>query len=58
MARTITCECGDALTGEDDEELFHAIRRHDALVHAGVVPMSEEQIRDRIRTEARDTPPS
>lgn len=58
MARTITCDCGDVLTAEDDEELVHAIRRHDVLVHAGAVGMTDEQIRALIRTKAQDAPPS
>jgi len=57
MARTLTCDCGDVLTAEDDEELFHVIRRHNGLVHAGLVPMSEEQIRTLIETQAREAPP-
>ncbi len=58
MARTITCDCGDVLTAEDDEELVHAIRRHDVLVHAGAVGMTDEQIRALVRTKAQDAPPS
>jgi hypothetical protein len=58
MVRTITCECGDVLTAEDDEELVHAIRRHDVLMHAGGVGMTDEQIRDQIRARAQDAPPS
>ena len=54
MARTITCDCGDVLTGEDDEGLLHQIRRHDVLIHAGAVGMSDEQIRDLIRAKARN----
>jgi hypothetical protein len=56
MARTITCECGDVLTAEDDEELAHTIRRHGVLVHAGAVGMTDEQIRELIRTRAEDAP--
>jgi hypothetical protein len=58
MARTITCECGDALTAEDDEELAHAIRRHDVLMHAGGMGMTDEQVREQIRTRAQDAPRS
>ena len=58
VARTITCDCGDVLTGEDDEQLVHAIRRHDVLVHAGSVGMTDEQIREQIRTKAQDAPAS
>ena len=57
MARTITCECGDAVTAENDEELVHAIRRHDVLIHAGMVGMTEDQIQELIRAKAQDASP-
>jgi len=56
--RTIACECGDVLTAEDDEALAHAVRRHGVLMHAGTVGLTDEQIRDQIRTRAQDAPPS
>ena len=57
MARTITCECGDAVTAENDEELVHAIRRHDVLIHAGTVGMTDDQVQELIRTKAQDASP-
>ncbi len=57
MARTLTCDCGDVLTAEDDDELFHAIRRHNMLLHGGLAGMSEEQIRALIDTKAQDALP-
>ena len=58
MPRTLTCECGDVLTAEDDEALFHAVRRHGTLIHAGALGLSDEQIRTLIETKAQDVPPS
>ena len=57
MARSFTCDCGDVLTADDDEELFHAVRRHNMLLHAGMAGTSEEQIRTQIEAKARDAPP-
>lgn len=57
MTRSLTCDCGDALMADDDEELFHAVRRHNMLLHGGLVGMSEEQIRTQIETKAQDAPP-
>ena len=58
MARSLTCDCGDVLTADDDEELFHAVRRHNMLVHGGTVGTSEEQVRTLIETKAQDTQPT
>ncbi len=57
MARSLTCDCGEVLTADDDEELFHAVRRHNMLLHAGMRGASEEQIRTLIETKARDALP-
>ena len=57
MARSLTCDCGDILTADDDEELFHAVRRHNMLLHAGMTGTSEEQIRTLIEVKAQDAPP-
>ena len=58
MARSLTCDCGDVLTADDDEELFHAVRRHNMLLHAGMGGTSEAQIRALIEARAQDTLPS
>jgi predicted small metal-binding protein len=57
MPRSLTCDCGDVLTADDDEELFHAVRRHNSMLHGGLVGMSEEQIRTLIETKGQDAPP-
>jgi hypothetical protein len=53
MARMITCTCGEVLTGADDEELFRLGRAHADEAHADM-NMSDEQVREFIRTDARD----
>jgi predicted small metal-binding protein len=53
MARTITCTCGEVLTGVDDEELFRLGREHANEAHADM-NMSDDQIREFIRSDARD----
>ena len=53
MARTLTCDCGEVLTGQDDEELFRHGRQHIKEDHPNMV-MSDGQIRDLITAKAKD----
>ena len=53
MARTLTCDCGEVLTGQDDEELFRQGRQHIKEDHPNLV-MSDGQIRDLITAKAKD----
>jgi predicted small metal-binding protein len=53
MARTLTCDCGEKLTGQDDEELFRIARQHLKEDHEDRV-MSDGQVRDLIAAKATD----
>jgi predicted small metal-binding protein len=53
MARTLTCDCGEVLTGQDDEELFRLARQHVKEDHEDRV-MSDGQVRDLIAANAKD----
>jgi len=53
MARTLKCDCGEVLTGQDDEELFRQGRQHIKEDHPNLV-MSDGQIRDLITAKAKD----
>jgi predicted small metal-binding protein len=53
MARTLRCDCGVVLTGQDDEELFRLARQHVKEDHEDRV-MSDGQIRDLIAANATD----
>lgn len=53
MARTLTCECGEKLVGQDDEALFRLARQHLKEDHEDRV-MSDGQVRDLIAARARD----
>jgi predicted small metal-binding protein len=54
MARTVTCDCGEVLTGQDDEEVFRLARQHIKEDHPDMV-MSDGQIRDLITARAKDS---
>jgi ferrochelatase len=47
MARALTCDCGETLTGQDDEELFRLARQHIKEDHEDRI-MSDGQVRDLI----------
>jgi hypothetical protein len=53
MARTLTCDCGEALTDQDDEELFRLGRQHIKEHHPNLV-MSDGRIRDLITAKAKN----
>jgi predicted small metal-binding protein len=53
MARKLTCDCGEVLTGQDDEELFRLARQHVKEDHEDRV-MSDGQVRDLIAANAKD----
>ena len=53
MARTLTCECGQTLTGRDDEELFRLGRQHIDQVHPDM-KATDEQVRGLVSQKARD----
>jgi hypothetical protein len=53
MARTLTCDCGEVLKGEDDEALFRLARQHIKEDHEDRV-LSDGQVRDLIATNAKD----
>jgi predicted small metal-binding protein len=53
LAREFACRCGETLRGNDDEELFQAIRQHADQKHAEM-GMTDDRIRQGIQTMARD----
>jgi predicted small metal-binding protein len=53
VARTLRCDCGKVLIGQDDEELFRLARQHVTEDHDDRV-MSDGQIRDLVAANARD----
>ena len=53
MARALTCDCGETLTGQDDEELFRLVRQHVNEDHEDLV-LSDGQVRDMIAARATD----
>lgn len=53
MRRIIDCPCGHRLTGETDEDLFHAARRH-VTEHHPEMQRGDEELRGLIRERARD----
>jgi hypothetical protein len=53
MARTLRCDCGEVLTGPDDEALFRLARQHLKEDHENRV-MSDGQVRDLITAQAKD----
>ena len=53
MARTLTCDCGEKLTGQDDQELFRMARQHLKEDHEDRV-MSDGQVRGLIAAKATD----
>src|SRR5689334_630049 len=53
MARTMTCDCGQTLTGADDEELARQGRQHVQQVHPDMA-MTDEQLRQVIASRAKD----
>lgn len=53
MARAMTCDCGEVLTGADDEELFRLARQHAKEDHEDLV-LSDGQVRDLVAARAAD----
>ena len=53
MTRKLTCECGEILTAQDDEELVRQGRQHIKLEHPDM-PISDGMIRDMVKTKAKD----
>jgi hypothetical protein len=53
MARAFTCDCGEVLTGPDDEALFRLVRQHLKEDHEDRV-MSDGQVRDLVAARATD----
>jgi predicted small metal-binding protein len=54
MARTLKCDCGEVLTGQDDEEIFRLARQHIKEDHPDMV-MSDGQVRDLIAARAQNS---
>jgi hypothetical protein len=54
MARTLKCDCGEVLTGPDDEALFRLARRHFKGDHEDRV-LSDGQVRDLITAQAKES---
>ena len=54
MAHILTCDCGEILTGQDDHDLFHLVRRHLSEHHPDRV-VSDSELRDLITAEAEET---
>lgn len=50
--RAVDCTCGRYLEGNDDDELFVAMRAHADVSHP---EMSDDEIRELIKSSARDT---
>lgn len=53
MARKVTCACGAAFVGADDEDLVRQARRHAQDAHADL-RMTDDQIRALITRGAQD----
>jgi hypothetical protein len=57
MTRVIDCPCGHRLEAPNDEELFHAARRH-VTEHHPDMERTDEQLRATIRERAHDAAPA
>jgi hypothetical protein len=53
MARTLRCDCGEVLAGQDDDDLFQQARRHVHEDHPDR-SMTDGQIRDLVTARATD----
>ncbi len=53
MARTMTCDCGETMTGKDDEDLLRLGKQHAAQKHPDM-KLTDEQMRAMIKAGARD----
>jgi hypothetical protein len=53
MARTLRCDCGEVLSGRDDEDLFRQARMHVHEDHPDRT-MTDGQIRDLVAAKATD----
>ncbi len=53
MARTLTCDCGEVITGKDDEDLFRLGKQHVAEKHPDM-KVTDEQLRAMVKAGARD----
>jgi hypothetical protein len=51
MRRAVDCSCGHYVEGDDNDELFVALRAHADVSHP---EMSDEEIREIIKSSARD----
>jgi hypothetical protein len=54
MAHTLTCDCGEILTGQDDADLFRLARDHIRTQHPDRV-VSDGQLRGLIESGAEET---
>jgi hypothetical protein len=54
MAHTLTCDCGEILTGRDDEDLLRLARQHLRGQHPARV-VSDEELRGLIDARAEET---
>lgn len=54
MAREFSCRCGETLRAQDDEQLYSVVRKHADEKHPDM-GMSDDRIREGIRSMARDT---
>ena len=54
MARTLTCkQCGETITGGDDDALFEVAKAHFAEEHK-FLPVTDDKIRQTIAGDAQD----
>jgi hypothetical protein len=54
MAHTLTCDCGEVLSGQNDEDLFRLARQHLGKDHPNRV-VSDGQLCDLIAATAEET---
>ena len=53
MARTLTCDCGETITGTDDVDLLRLGKQHMAQKHPDM-KLTEEQMQSIIKAGAKD----
>jgi hypothetical protein len=54
MAHALACDCGQVLSGQDDEDRFRLARQHLGKDHPDRV-VSDGQLRDLIAAKAEET---
>jgi hypothetical protein len=54
MAHMLTCDCGEVLTGQDDQDLVRLMRQHLRHDHPERV-VSDRQLQDLIAASAEET---